>query len=517
MLGMSSAERRTYRRGRRAALWVVAALVALAIFATIWIATRALMARDELLGAIPLADRVGSEALAGGGNIDADLVELQDRASNAADLTSDPIWRAGELVPALGQNLTAFREASALIDQLAKDALPPLSELAGTFTVDSLAPEGGVFSLDTFTSAQPLLSAARDAFAVADAQAAAIDTASTIPQIGVAIDQVTALVGDAKSAVDGIETAASLLPSMLGAEGPKSYLLLSLNNAELRSAGGLPGALAVINVDQGTLSLGTLSTATALGEFGEPVLELTESEKVLYGDLLGTYMHDVTYTPDFARTGALAQAMWLERTGEAVDGVLSVDPVALSYILAATGPIESSAGIALTSDNAVEVLLSGVYTTFQQPSDQDAFFADVTGKIFTAVAGGQADNRALLDAVDRSASEGRLHVWSSDPEEQVQIEGTPVAGLVPVSTDETTAFGVYFNDATGAKMDYYLSSGIGIASAVCRDDMRPNFDVTVKLESRAPEDSAATLPIHVTGGGYQDERFRLRACGICSV
>jgi len=501
---MSSTELRTAGRTRKVVLWIVAVIVALLLFATVWIVVRALMARDELLGAVPVAHRIASQALSGGGGIEEDLDELQERAQSAASLTSDPVWRTAELIPSLGSNLTAFREASAMINQLAEDALPPLADLAGTFTIDSLSPTDGVLDLDTFTAAQPMLGKARAALEIANRQSDEIETENTIPQIGAAVDQVADLVSEASTTVDGLETAASLLPSMLGADGPRSYLLLSLNNAELRATGGLPGAIAVLNAEDGRLSLGNLSTATALGQFSAPVLDLSDSEQILYGDLLGTYMHDVTYTPDFARSGALAQAMWLERTGETVDGVLAVDPVALGYILAATGPIDAGSGITLTSDNAVDVLLSGVYKTFALPAEQDAFFAGVTGKIFSTVTAGQADNSSLLDALAKSTEEDRLHLWSADAGEQEKINTTGLAGVVPTSTPSSTAFGVYFNDATGAKMDYYLSSGIGIASGVCRNDQRPNFDVTVKLESRAPEDAATSLPRYVTGGGVYD-------------
>jgi hypothetical protein len=498
---MSSTQRPTIGRGRKIALWVVAAAVALLLFAAVWITVRALMARDELLGAVPIANRVASEALAGGTDITADLNELQSRASSAANLTSDPIWKVGEKLPGLGSNLTAFRETAAMIDRLAKDALLPLTELAGTFTISSLSPSNGAIDLSTFTAAQPMLAEARSALDRANERATSIETKNTIPQIGVAVDQVVDLVGDAKDAIGGVETAASLLPSMLGADGPRSYLLLSLNNAELRATGGLPGALAVVNADNGRLSLGALSTAATLGQFKEPVVELTEEERTLYGIQLATYLHDVNYTPDFARSGEIAKAMWFERTGESVDGVLAVDPVALSYILSATGPVDAGGGVTLTQDNAVDVLLNGVYSMFDTAKAQDDFFAGVTGKIFESITSGRANSTALLSALSRAAGEDRLHLWSNDGAEQLKIISTPLAGVVPVSTDESTAFGVYFNDATGSKMDYFLSSGIGIASGVCRNDQRPNFEVTVKLESRAPEDAAVSLPGYVTGGG----------------
>jgi len=498
---MSSTHKRRIGRGRRITLWIVAAIAALVLFCVIWLAVRALMARDELLGAIPIANRVGSQALDNGGDFSADVEELQSRAAAAASLTSDPIWRSAEFIPVLGSNLTAFRESAGMIDELVTDALPPLAELAGTFTVDSLSPVDGAINLEVFTAAQPLLGEARVALDTADKRAEAIDTENTISQIGVAVDEVVGVVRKAKSAIDGIDTAASLIPSMLGADGPRSYLLLSLNNSELRATGGLPGAIAVLNADSGRLSLGELSSATALGEFDAPVLGLTTAEEILYGNLLATYMQDVTYTPNFARSGELAREMWKIRTGQDVDGVLAIDPVALSYILRATGPIDAGSDVTLTSDNAVDVLLNGVYTTIEDPSEQDVFFAGVTSKIFSLVTSGSADPGQLIDALSLAAEENRIHIWSADGAEQETIASTPLVGAVPMSSPETTAFGVYFNDATGGKMDYYLSSGIGIASGICRNDDRPNFDVRIKLESRAPADSASRLPEYVTGGG----------------
>jgi hypothetical protein len=498
---MGSTHRHQTSRARTITTWTVAVVVVLVLFVAIWITSRALMARDALLGAVPLASTIASEALNGGSGLSNDLGDLRDRAASAASLTSDPIWRATEWVPVLGKNLTAFREAAAMINGLAENALPPLGELAGTFTVDSLSPVDGAFDLDTFVAAQPMIAETLDALERADSQAEKIDTESTISQIGIAVDQVVGLVDSARSAVQNVDTAVTLLPSMLGASGPREYLLMSLNNSELRASGGIAGALAVVKVDSGRIELGTLSNATELGEFGAPVLDLTEAEQTLYGDLLGTYMQDVNYTPNFARSGELAKAMWLERTGEDVDGVVAIDPVALSYILRATGPIDVGSGITLTSDNATDVLLNGVYSSFPEPAQQDAFFESAMSQIFGSLVSGNADSVELLNALGDGVAQNRIHLWSADAAEQSKINGTPLAGVVPTSSESSTAFGVYFNDATGAKMDYYLSSGIGVASAVCRNDGRPNFEVKVKLESRAPADAALSLPEYVTGAG----------------
>jgi hypothetical protein len=232
-----------------------------------------------------------------------------------------------------------------------------------------------------------------------------------------------------------------------------------------------------------------------------PVLPLSAAESTLYGEALGTWMHDVNFTPDFTRSGELARAMWAARTGQSVDGVVSIDPVALGYLLTATGPISLDSGVVLTSDNAVQILLSDVYAMFPGSTEQDAFFAEATGKIFEAMTSGSADGPTLLKALGRAAEENRIHVWSSRDDEQRQLSSTSIAGSVPESSDDHTAFGVYLNDATGAKMDYYLDGAVAIGSAVCRNDLRPNFEVRVSLTSSAPTDAASRLPAYVTGGG----------------
>jgi hypothetical protein len=494
---------RPKKPGQKSAIrWILIAVAAVVLFVVLWVSIRALMARDELLAAIPIATNIGANGLSViGGDVSADVEALQKHASQAESLTSDFLWRAAELVPFAGPNLTAFRESASMIEDVTTEALPPLAELAETFTLDSLSPKDGMFDLQVFADAAPLLQDASRALNSAGDLADKIDTTATVAQIGTSVDQVKALVAQARDAVGGLNTAAKLIPPMLGGSEPRSYLLLSLNNSELRAAGGIPGAVAVVNVDRGKIQLGALSSANELGEYAVPPLPLTTEEGTLFNETMGTYLQNVTSTPNFARSAELARAMWEQSTGQTVDGVITLDPVATGYLLGATGPIDAGAGVSLTSENAADFLLSGVYSTFIEPAAQDRFFATVTGTVFTAVTSGRADAPALIAALTRGAEESRVRLWSAREVEQAELIGLPIAGELPASTDNSTAFGVYLNDATGGKMDYYLSSSVGIASAICRNDGRPNFEVKVRLTSSAPLDAANSLPSYVTASG----------------
>ncbi|WP_420898141.1 DUF4012 domain-containing protein [Cryobacterium suzukii] len=48
---------------------------------------------------------------------------------------------------------------------------------------------------------------------------------------------------ETSATLEGMNRAATLLPAMLGATEPRNYILLFQNPAELRSTGGIPGAL----------------------------------------------------------------------------------------------------------------------------------------------------------------------------------------------------------------------------------------------------------------------------------
>jgi len=264
--------------------------------------------------------------------------------------------------------------------------------------------------------------------------------------------------------------------------------------------------VALISADEGTLTLGEQTSAAAFGRRSEP-LPLTPTEIGLYSDNLGRYVQNVTSTPWFDRTGELAAQRWAERYGDVPDGVLSVDPVALSYILAATGPIDVLDGVTLDAGNAVEFLLSTVYERYTDPADQDAFFAEAFSAVFERLASGDLDPQAFVNALVTAGSERRLLVWSGDPAEQEILARGELSGHPPVTTDDAFSIGVYYHDVTESKMDWYLRSSITVSSVECRNDDRPYVDVNVDLESLAPAGEGA-LPGYVTGSAFDGNVMR---------
>ena len=129
-----------------------------------WVGVRGLQAKSQLQAVQTLVSQLKTQAL--DQNI-ADATKtldvLRTHAAKAQELTSDPIWRTAEVVPALGRNLTAVRELAAVTNTVVMDAIGPLLQVASEITPASLAPKDGAINLEPFQKAVAPVKAANTA------------------------------------------------------------------------------------------------------------------------------------------------------------------------------------------------------------------------------------------------------------------------------------------------------------------------------------------------------------------
>ena len=384
------------------------------------------------------------------------LTDAQRHAADAADNTDGPGWWLSSRIPQVGPNVRAVQTVAQISDRLASDVLPDVVSASGSLTPSALRPVKGRINLEPIRASAPAVERASGRLSAQADLAQGIDVGELAPQIAQPVEQLQTKITQADTLADRASRAVQLLPSMLGGDGKRTYLFMFQNNAEIRATGGIPGAFAAMRVNDGRISLGRQDDAGSLGRFEKPPVPLTKDEKAVFGEGLGAYPQDVNFTPDFPRSGELIAGMYKARGGPAVDGVLSVDPVALSYVLGGTGPLKTAGDQTLSADNAVRLLLSKVYEDIPAPDQQNDFFNAAARTVFDAVASGTGDPRVVLDGVVRAASERRLLVWSAHRDEQRLLASTALGGGLPRSPTKHPAVGVYFNAAAPDKLDYYL-------------------------------------------------------------
>ncbi|WP_344615447.1 DUF4012 domain-containing protein [Dactylosporangium salmoneum] len=431
------------------------------------------------------------------------VAELRRQTRAARDDAHGPSWRLGTAVPGAGDDLRAVGAVADAVDALAAKVLPPLLDAADGMSAAMGRVSGGAGAseadLDTVAAAAPRIEEAAGVARAAQRRLAALDTGGLTGRVRSAVRQVDDGLDRVVPLLDPAARAARLLPALLGAGGPRTYLVLFQNLAEVRATGGMPGAFAVLQADHGKISLVEQGTAAkTLREFDTPVLPLDPDQEDLFTNRLGTYPADVNLTPDFPTAAALIREMYRQRSGRSVDGVFATDPVALAYLLGATGPVTLPTGGQLTAATAVRQLLSEVYLKIAAEPDQDAYFAGAAKAVLDRLMGGVPMSKSLVSAMSRATDERRLLAWSAHPEEQAEIAGTPFAGTLPADDGARPSVGVFLNDGTGAKLGYYLTRSVSLETGRCLDGGARPLRVTITLGSTAP---AQGLPRSVLGLG----------------
>lgn len=468
---------------------------------------RAMSAKGSLEQAMPLASKAADQVVAGDSEAaKATAAQLAKLTADAREQTSGDLWKGLEWVPVAGPNLQAVRTAAAVTDDLVTDALTPATALS----LDALKPKDGAIDLDGIATMQTVVAQTADAVNKAANDLDAIDRDALIDQVDSAIGKLTGAIDEIQPMLKPAAEILGVLPEALGAEKPRHYLMIFQNNAESRGTGGNPAALVMIDVDKGKISIGQQAASTDFNNARpEPVMKLNPQTEALYGDKVGRWIPDATMTPDFTETAAIMRAWWAEEFGTPIDAVISFDPVALSYLLEATGPavipdhpVEVNGEVfrildeplQLTAENAVPFLLNQVYWEYPNPQVQDAIFAASAKSVFEVVTSGKAQPKTLLDSLTRAVDEGRLMYQPATDAEAQLLVGSKLSGKLPDSNEDTTVLGAYVNDFTTSKLDYYMQLDLAASTNQCEAPDTPTFTLTAKLTNTVSPDQAADLP-----------------------
>lgn len=441
---------------------------------------KASLARGDIDGARHAAERLGAAS------------------ESAAARTDGVAWQVFEAVPLLGDDAEGLAEVSAVLHDLSERGLPPLVESADDVGAGAFAPRDHAFPLRRIASVRPTIEDSAAAFAAGAERLDGIESDRFVSPLRRAVDGLRDEVGSGAAALEVMRRASTLMPKLLGEDGPRNYLLVFQNNAEARAGGGLPGTMSLIQAEDGRVDITRQEAAGPFGELDEPVLALTKAERSLYGDPLGTYFTDANFTPEFSRSAELWRARWRLETGTDIDGVFVIDPVAISYLLDAIGPIQID-GRTLRPGNLVYEVEHFTYLRFNQAA-QDAFFNAVAKKAFDAFADGRGDSVAVLQGLLRSVVERRILMHSFVPQEQQLVADTRIAGHVSGGPAEPHV-GVFLNSGSASKLSYFLNYQVDVTSAFCNAD-RQRLLGRLEITSDTPA-NVAQMPDTVLGFGLQ--------------
>lgn len=435
-----------------------------------------------------------------------DAKKIDELCDSMKAETSSPLWTAASFIPVYGSDINAARTMIDALSDVSSNALVPMADNLSQTTPGKLFQDGTI-NVSALQAVADSLSSSSKVFKSANEKIQGIGDTH--------ISQVTELVDKAKDgfatlngAVDAAEKVAPILPQMLGANGQtRHYLVLAMSNVEIRACGGFPGSRGVMSVTDGKLELGDFVKVDMMKEPLSP-LPITDEEANLFTtgwgltgfNTLGYTMGDVTMTPDYPRAAQLASDMQKAIVGDDIDGVFAVDPVFLQYMLGIVGGTQLPDGTVVDGNNAAKVLLHDIYWNYPV-EEQDAIFAAVAGSAFNKIVDelGSSDIAKIAGAIEKGASEGRILMYSRNDDEEKAAKALGISGALQTDTSEAPILGVYVNNYSYSKMDWFLDKRVTIDSSVENADGSTTYRVTTTLKNTMTPQEKAEMPGYFQG------------------
>lgn len=443
-----------------------------------------------------------------------DAKKIDELCSSMKKETSSPVWTMASFIPVYGSDINAARTMVDALSDVSSGALVPMADNLAQATPGKLF-QNGTINVSALQAVADSLSDSSKVFKSANKKVQSIGDTH--------IAQVTELVDKAKDgfavldgAVDAAEKVAPVLPQMLGANGQtRNYLVYAMNNVEIRACGGFGGSQGLISVTDGQMSIGDFVPRIGLSE-DEAVESVDEEDEALFGDHSNLYNSGNTYSPDWPRNSQRVAALWKSQYGQDVDGVVGIDPVFLQYLLGLVGNVSLPDGTVVDGTNAAKVLMHDVYWNYPV-EESDGIFASVASAAFDKILGGigDVDVTKLVGAFERGAEEGRLIAWMRNDDEQNAIKEMGIDASLPDPDDPSAdpVVGVYFNNLSFSKLDWYLNADTQIGQGVKNGDGTCSYRITVTLTNIMTQEEAGKLPDYVAASApdaaRDDERLNV--------
>jgi len=239
------------------------------------------------------------------------------------------------------------------------------------------------------------------------------------------------------------------LPNDLGQNltlsgGKKSYLILFLNNAEIRPGGGFVGSFARADLENGQITkidfeknIYTLDKAfLAAGNKVTPPKELQA-----LGD--SWTMRDSNMSADFAESAKKVAWFYQQESGDNVDGVIAIDTTLFINLLKIVGPIDMPEYNLMISDKnflsdvqyQVEI---GYYQNQENWSENQPkkILADMMPKFITLITAGGVKQKEINSELFEAICEKHLLFYLKNSKLEDLIDGIGASGKIRNSSGD---------------------------------------------------------------------------------
>jgi hypothetical protein len=277
---------------------------------------------------------------------------------------------------------------------------------------------------------------------------------------------------------------------LLGEDRPRTYLMLLVNNAELRGSGGILSGVGTVEVSNGRLQLGQVSSVHKLRT--KPLRSVpapADYERRFARYKANTTLWlNTTWSPDVPDTAQVAARLYRAQTGVAAEGAVILDPRGLQSLLPPEAELTvPGTTVTVRAGRLARFVYSDAYERFDdQRLRRDALVA-LGSQVLDRVLERSFSGLGALRSVGESAAGGHLRVVSFDDAEADALTEAGLSGELPKGHSDSSLVVAHNLGAGdhGTKLDYWVDRYVGHACEVS-DDGSAGCTTEVTIRNIAP-------------------------------
>ena len=517
-----AAPRRPARLGRRAVLLSLAIVAVLVLAGAALAAFRYLPALDEARALRTdletMVDRVREAGLgvdrATMDALDADQASARGRLDRLRDLLAgDPLNRIARAFPPTAANIRGADDVVAGAGDLL-DAVGQGLVIGRRFVEIREAQATDPGTASALSQLVELMATSRDsAVSAAASVASARRTLAAIPdglvgQVESVRDAMTQRIDAYGPLLDRYVEVSARLPAILGWDGPRRYLVLTQDPAELRPSGGLIGSYGIIAFDRGHITERRfLSVAPLDGQtdypFARPPQELAD---YLLGPTQSWQLADAGWSPDFPTGAQDALRLYTNESGDSrFDGVLGITTYTIDELLKVTGPLSvPDYNVTIASGETTLKVLQLTRAVSTPGVDRKAFLAAFADRLFASLLALPTQKWGdILGLAGDFGQERLLLAWFRDAGDEAFAANGGFGGAIRPDPGDFV-YPVDSNVAPPTKLNAWTARSLDLAVQIdavgnARDTLAVTWENRVDTPDGAPYRAMTNVGGHILG------------------
>lgn len=221
-------------------------------------------------------------------------------------------------------------------------------------------------------------------------------------------------------------SALAVAPQLLGMDRPRTYLVLALNEDELRPGGGFITGVGEVRLDAGQVISVNFGDSYAADDFSLPYPDPPDPLRRYLGLDLWVF-RDSNWSPDFPTTARQAMALYRPGYPVTVDGVIALDQRAVQGLVGALSPLTiGEDGETVTGETVISHIRDAwapgdAKQNLEWWRQRKSFMEPLAAAVLQRIEGGQVDWSTLARTAMDLVRGKHLLAYLSEPSAQALL------------------------------------------------------------------------------------------------